>query len=54
MTKSSEINVINNGDDDGDEGHIISVLHQSLLIISPVTRCAATWPLKLELKLPTK
>ena len=26
-------------------------LDQSLLIISPVTQCAATWPLELELKL---
>ena len=27
------------------------LFYQSLLIISPVTRCAATWPLVLELKL---
>ena len=27
------------------------MLQQSLLIISPVTRCAATWPLDLVLKL---
>ena len=26
-------------------------LRQSLLIMSPITRCAATWPLELELKL---
>ena len=27
-----------------------SVFDQSMLIISPVTRCTATWPLELELK----
>ena len=30
--------------------HTYDQLNRSLLIISPVTRCAATWPLELELK----